>query len=87
MYKYVYTLGTTQISFADPYKVCLECSAWVDGVQELPGEMDANLPCGHQADYDSVCPSWGPVDGCQCQERLGRRNHPLRAQCPEGKVP
>src|ERR1039458_298790 len=27
-------------------------------------------------DYDDLCPSWGPVDGCQCLAHLGHVPHP-----------
>lgn len=52
---------TEEIRFADPYKKCDHCKGWVDGARGL------NLiPCGHQGTYTDVCPSWSPVDGCNC---------------------
>lgn len=51
--------------FADPYKVCLKCGQWIDGAEDGPGPLIL-IPCGHQSDYLSVCPSWSPVDGCRC---------------------
>lgn len=67
------------IEFADPYKVCIACGAWVDGVRQWPGTFNPseNEPCGHVG-YDSVCPSWGPVDGCRCESLLGSVDHALR---------
>lgn len=73
---HTHTRTYTATHFADPYKVCVECNGWVDGVLDAPTLI--LLPCHHQADYLSVCPSWGPVDGCQCVEHLGRRPHPER---------
>jgi hypothetical protein len=35
-----------------------------------------NMPCGHIGDYDDLCPSWSPVDGCLCAEYLGHVPHP-----------
>lgn len=67
------------ISFADQYKVCRQCGRWVDGVLCTDDPVWSNLPCEHHADYDSVCPSWGPVDGCECVRVLGYRPHPPRA--------
>lgn len=60
---------------ANPYLRCVNCGArieyWIDG--ERPAR---NYPCDHAADYKDDCPSWGPVDGCQCQAHLGYRPHP-----------
>lgn len=53
------------IRFADPYKRCTACGAWVDGVLDTDGPMIV-VPCEHQAHYRDVCASWGPVDGCTC---------------------
>lgn len=59
-----------RIDFADPYKTCDECAGWITGIG---GE--ALVPCGHHATYTDQCPSWGPVDGCSCQEHLGYVSH------------
>lgn len=70
------------ISFADPYLVCGRCgepvTAWHDPDQCGPGcDLPAmNLPCEHRVNLVNTCPSWGPVDGCQCQEQLGHVPHP-----------
>lgn len=49
--------------FADPWIACDACRARVTHVTFPP---PTNQPCGHQADSNSLCPSWGPVDGCRC---------------------
>lgn len=61
--------------FADPYKRCLACGGWIDGFLHTgePG-LEPLVPCEHRADYRSVCPSWGPVDGCGCTDYNAR--HP-----------
>ncbi len=53
------------MTFADPYKICLLCLAWVDAVADQPGPI-VLVPCGCRSDYRSVCPSWGPAAGCRC---------------------
>jgi hypothetical protein len=69
-----HTRTHTEISFANPYLVCDICrrptDAWHDPEQCGPGcETEAlNLPCEHLAGVVSTCPSWSPVDGCQCQD-------------------
>lgn len=62
------------IAFADPYKVCNSCGGWVTGVLDMPGTR-LTVPCEHDRDYSDVCPSWGPVDGCQCADHLGYVPH------------
>lgn len=60
------TQSDEEDGFANPFLVCNYCKATVtsrsDGV---------NHPCGHGADYSSVCPSWSPVDGCRCHTHVG----------------
>lgn len=74
------------ITPANPFLACAECGKraerfhapdcgcdredWPDFSEPL------NFPCGHHADYNDLCPSWGPVDGCQCREHLGYVPHP-----------
>lgn len=53
--------------FADPYKKCVTCGLWADGVFDVPGPIVV-APCGCRSNYLDVCPSWGPVDGCRCAE-------------------
>ncbi len=55
--------------FADPYKRCRSCGAWVDGVEEVRRGPGENIPCRHETSYDDVCPSWSPVDGCKCDPK------------------
>jgi hypothetical protein len=74
---------STPVQFADPYKVCNECGGWVTGAVMLstaqPGRSGGGklvvLPCEHERGYEDVCPSWSPVDGCQCEEHLGHVPH------------
>jgi hypothetical protein len=61
-----HTVTGVERRFADPFKVCLDCGAWVTGVVDIPGEPLILMPCEHQAVYKDLCPSWGPVDGCKC---------------------
>ncbi len=81
-----FTRTSNVIHFADPYKVCIACGGWVDGVRHLPDMVSENLPCEHRAAYRDACPSWGPVDGCRCVEVLGALPHPPRPSVPDGKV-
>jgi hypothetical protein len=57
--------------FADPFLACAACGRRV--TDRMPGSR--NAPCGCHASFESVCPSWGPVDGCRCVEQLGTRDH------------
>lgn len=72
------------IEFANPYLRCARCGQpvryWHDddqcGTPADPCPVDWYLaPCGHRAEAHSTCPSWGPVDGCQCRAQLGRVEH------------
>lgn len=72
------------VEFANPYLRCGRCGQpvrrWHDdqqcGTPEHPCPVDWYLaPCGHRAEARSDCPSWGPVDGCQCLAQLGRQDH------------
>lgn len=63
------------IRFADPYKVCFDCGGWVEGVLVRPGEANATIPCHHEHGYVDACPSWSPVSGCRCLEKLGAVSH------------
>lgn len=58
--------------FANPYLVCAQCRV---RVTSRPGMC--NVPCGHAASYESLCPSWSPVGGCQCLEMFGSVIHEL----------
>lgn len=72
------------IDFADPYKKCLRCDAWIDGVLDTAGPTIV-VPCEHQSSYRDVCPSWSPVDGCWCAEFTA--NHPDQPIVHEMRVP
>jgi hypothetical protein len=67
-----HTRTHTNIAFANPYLRCDRCRAWVTAWHNPDrcgcGENGwQNQPCGHRAGATTVCPSWGPVDGCRCQ--------------------
>lgn len=77
------------ITWANPYIQCDQCGQWVTGWHDLDRcGCDENYcwlePCGHNAEATNVCPSWGPVDGCSCQQHLGRvdHGHPDRKETP-----
>lgn len=82
-----HTRTYNETRFADPYKQCLKCHGWVDGFLDNPG-VPILVPCEHRSDYRSVCPSWGPVDGCWCAEfnkkAIPERRivHPMRERQP-----
>lgn len=67
------------IHFADPFKQCLKCGGWVDGVLDKPGSTVV-IPCEHESDYRDLCPSWSPVDGCCCADMFGSVDHPARTR-------
>lgn len=75
-----HTRTHVHITFADPYLTCDRCKAWVTGWHD-PDQCGCrndgweNLPCGHQAGATSACPSWSPVDGCNCLDHLGHVPH------------
>lgn len=67
------------VDLANPYLVCEGCGAPVARFHdhERCGCGEAELDrheCGGLGTV-SVCPSWGPVDGCQCERVLGRVDH------------
>ena len=64
----------TAITPANPHLRCEQCGQRVESWLDKPGPLE-NEPCGHEADYRNDCPSWSPVDGCQCQEHLGHVPH------------
>jgi hypothetical protein len=68
------------VVFADPYLTCDRCGAWVEAWHDNDScgcsESFWNEPCGHErTGVTSACPSWGPVDGCQCLPVLGHVPH------------
>lgn len=81
---YTYTRTHNVVTFADPYKKCLKCNGWVDGVLDAPGPCVV-VPCEHQSEYRDLCPSWGPVDGCECAEYTAR--HPDNPIVHEVRTP
>lgn len=74
-----HTRTHVHITFADPYLTCDRCRAPVIGYHD-PQRCGCdggwqNVPCEHQAGVTTVCPSWGPVAGCECQQQLGHVPH------------
>ncbi|MFF6866671.1 hypothetical protein [Streptomyces ardesiacus] len=67
------------VTFANPYLRCDLCHAWVTrwhNNDKCGCNQECWLePCNHSAGSTSACPSWDPIDGCQCQEVLGRVEH------------
>jgi hypothetical protein len=66
-------------TFANPHLVCDLCRQpvprWHNNTTCGCVDEFWNDPCGHTAGVTSVCPSWSPVDGCQCLQHLGKVNH------------
>jgi len=56
-------------TFANPHMHCAECGVpvprWHDPVRCRCDGNAYNWPCRHLGTV-SACPSWSPVDGCQC---------------------
>lgn len=67
------------VTFANPFLVCNLCRKPVQRwhTNDKCGcEQECWIePCSHNAEAVSVCPSWSPVDGCLCQEVLGKVDH------------
>lgn len=72
------------VVFANPYLRCSACGQpvrrWHDdqqcGTPTDPCPVDWYLaPCGHRTDAKSACPTWEPINGCQCLALLGRQDH------------
>lgn len=74
---HTYTRTHNAIYFSDPYKKCLQCGEWIDGVLDAPGPSIL-VPCEHRAEYRDLCASWGPVDGCTCPDGW----HEMRPRSP-----
>lgn len=62
-----FTRTHTVTTFANPHLNCDECGIQVHAMRT---DTNANVPCGHLG-VTSICPSWGPVDGCACAEPCG----------------
>jgi hypothetical protein len=79
-----YRIPATGDVYANPYLACCRCGKQVTHCE---GPPPSNMPCGHHADYRSLCPSWGPVEGCVCNS-MGLPGHglPLAAagEAPRG---
>lgn len=57
----------TVTKYANPFLRCTGCGEKVEGRRD---DTYRNYPCGHR-DYNSICYSWSPVDGCTCKESHG----------------
>lgn len=63
------------VGFANPYLVCDTCKDkvryWHDPDRCGPNgnctTESYNAPCKHKVGVTSKCPSWSPVDGCNCE--------------------
>lgn len=78
-----YTRTHVYVTFANPYLVCGSCrqsvARWHNNDKCGCDGKCWNAPCGKSgADVTSLCPSWSPVDGCQCQQQLGHVDHTRR---------
>lgn len=67
---------------ANPYLRCNVCAGPASEIVAVEGQVPGcnhqgeNVLCGHPSST-SICPSWGPVDGCRCQEHLGHVPHAM----------
>jgi hypothetical protein len=61
------------IGFANPYLKCDKCKKrvvyWHDPDRCGCTSEAFNSPCEHELGVISICPSWGPVDGCSCEDK------------------
>lgn len=78
-------------TFANPYIACTTCGVRVYWYDTETGNdpcghrgydrpvRETERPWLEWVDYvdafRSVCPSWGPVDGCECQRIFGEVGH------------
>lgn len=47
--------------FTDPYLWCCQCG------DRVVDRSNGNIPCGHMAEFVSVCPTWNPdTNECHC---------------------
>jgi len=70
------------ITPASPFLACAACGKRVEAFHDDECGCDESggplllMPCFHRSDYRDLCPSWSPVDGCQCLAHLGYVPHP-----------
>lgn len=76
---HTFTRTHNAVRFANPYQRCRRCGGWVDGFLDCTGPTIV-IPCEHVSDYQDMCPSWGPVDGCTCAE--WNTTHPGKTPIP-----
>ncbi|MGW6566468.1 hypothetical protein [Streptomyces sp. NPDC054975] len=75
-----HTRTHVHVTFANPHLTCESCeqpvTSWHNNDACGCDSLCWNVPCRHVADTRNTCPSWDPVDGCQCLEHLGHVPHP-----------
>ena len=63
----------TFIGFANPYLICDECKKsvryWHNNARCGCDDSFYNHPCEHRTSVTSKCPTWNPVDGCECTNK------------------
>jgi hypothetical protein len=61
------------VGYANPYFRCNTCGDkvlyWHDPVRCKCGDKVFNHPCYHTTGVTSQCLTWGPVDGCLCENK------------------
>lgn len=61
------------IGFANPFLICEECGErvpyWHDPNRCGCDDIMYNSPCGHKLGTLGICPSWSPVNGCNCSNK------------------
>jgi len=70
-----------RVYLTNPFMFCTTCAVNVTGYI-LPTEHEHDfmlIPCGHTGSVSS-CPTWSPVDGCQCIDHLGKRDHKMQGR-------
>jgi len=74
---HTFTRTHVSVEFANPHLRCDHCQvfveSWHDNDQCGCDAVCWNVPCGHQSGVTSLCPSWGPVDGCTCSTQCAPR--------------
>jgi hypothetical protein len=67
---------------ANPFLACRACGKAAEAFHDDECGCDESggplllMPCFHRSEYDDLCPSWSPVDGCTCLAILGHVPHP-----------
>lgn len=78
----------TYIELANPYLRCDGCSKPVAAFHNHErcgcGEPEVDRHACGSYGVTSKCPSWGPVDGCQCQRIFGVVEHGPARRADQG---